>query len=296
MRALVAAVALQAGCSAIFGLEAPERRGIDAGEGSDGDLDGPSDATARWGNLKLAFLTNVVVDDPSLTTDMLEMYLECAQDICVTTRLTTNEPWPTPTLLGSLSSPSIDTTPEVTGNGLFIVVASTRSGSQGQDLWYASRSDRTAAWGMMALFPNVNSASNEAAGSGTADGLEVMLCSDRPGGAGGYDIYRTTRPNAVGGVFGTPMLVPDLNSGRADGNPHITRDGTEMYFDVKGDVDDDLYHSDRLSPTSWTMPAPITELNSAANDGDPWVSADGRHIYFASDRDGAGNRIYEATR
>jgi len=296
MRAALVALGLT-GCSALFGLDNPTR--IDAASG-DASTDTMTDASpdgllGTWGAPEIAFVGLDGDDDPSLTEDMLEMYFNRTGDIYVTTRATLTSPWTNPIQVMELSAPEDDSTPEVTLDGLQLVLSSNRAGSQVHDLWVASRSNRSSPWGTPTIFSTLNTSAEDSAGSRSADGLEMVYSSTQAGGAGDFDVYLASRTSSPG-PFPTFRRLVNLGTVNHDGSPFITADKSAVYLDsnragTMGDLD--LYVSKLVA--DYEVPTPVTELNSAALDADPWVSPDGHHMYFTSNRDGT-TRIYHATR
>jgi WD40-like Beta Propeller Repeat len=62
------------------------------------------------------------------------------------------------------------------------------------------------------------------------DGLEVFITSDRSGGRGRIDIWRSTR-ETLSNAWPTPIDVPSpVNGACDDGSPWLSRDGTTLYF------------------------------------------------------------------
>src|SRR5689334_18078295 len=120
---------LLAGCRAIFGIDTPTHA-VDGHE-----LDAPIDmfgndavdASTTWGTPDAQFAGGDD-DDPTLPSDMLEMYFNRNTDIYVTTRADLASAWATPTLVTQLSSASAETTPEISYDGLTIWFASDRTG------------------------------------------------------------------------------------------------------------------------------------------------------------------------
>ncbi len=55
----------------------------------------------------------------------------------------------------------------------------------------------------------------------------LWFASDRPGGAGGWDLY-TARPDGAG--FAAPELVEGVNQGIWEFNPAISADGNLLVF------------------------------------------------------------------
>jgi hypothetical protein len=290
----VAVLVLCAGCRSIFGLDDPTR--VTTGDAVDEDASGDDAASGDaavdgqgsgvWGNVELAFSSTTADDDPTLTADMLLMYFDRGGDVWMTSRNSTADAWATPIKNDELSTLDTETTPELDAGGLFAMVSSNRSGSASTDVWWSLRASRSAAWPAMQLLPNVNSSSGDIPGPLTADTLTFVLASNRPSGAGGYDLYITTRQNIQNSTFNVPTRIVELSTAGQDYSPFITADGSELYWDDGGS----LFHA-RRNAGGWDSPEPITELNTNAAESDIWVSPDGRHMYFARDA-----RIYHATR
>ncbi len=123
------------------------------------------------------------------------------------------------------------------------------------------------------------------------DNLELFVCSWRPGGSGGTDIWVLKRA-AVDQNWGpAENLGPAVNSAGTDAGSCISRDGLELYFNSDrpgGYGDYDLYvtrRADRSSP--WGPPVNLgLQVNSTKLEGFPWVSSDGLELYFLSGRAG----------
>jgi hypothetical protein len=84
------------------------------------------------------------------------------------------------------------------------------------------------------LGPTINSSDYDFSPSITADGLEMYLESDRPGGQGTYDIWVSTRATkeddwGVPTNLGAPINTWDWQNG-----PCISDDGLELYFNDWG--------------------------------------------------------------
>src|ERR1041385_2596536 len=86
-------------------------------------------------------------DDPTLTSDLLELYFNRSSDIYVSRRSKVSDPWGAPSLVTELSSASGETTPEITSNGLTIFISSDKAPTTGgEDIWMSTRVSRSAAW------------------------------------------------------------------------------------------------------------------------------------------------------
>jgi len=80
------------------------------------------------------------------------------------------------------------------------------------------------------LGPVVNSSSYDNLCCMTADGLEMYIASNRPGGQGSFDIWVSTR-ETKDADWGPPKnLGPTVNTPSFEGHGCISVDGLELYF------------------------------------------------------------------
>lgn len=128
------------------------------------------------------------------------------------------------------------------------------------------------------------------------DGHTALWFSrDRPGGAGGYDIWVAHR-TAAGWGAATPA---PFNSPTRDFDPAFSADGRFVYFCSDrpgGSGGDDIY---RVAVTADGFGTPVNlgpQVNSAGNEFAPMLSPDGRTLLFSSDRPGGagGHDLYTA--
>ena len=107
------------------------------------------------------------------------------------------------------------------------------------------------------LGPPFNTLSGDASFVLSADGLELYISSDRPGGLGYFDMWRSTRENADN-PWGPLVNVQEINSRYNEILPCLSADGLTLYFsdwyawnaagDRPGGVGDhDLWMCTRLS-------------------------------------------------
>jgi len=173
------------------------------------------------------------VDDgsPTLTDDGLVLAFQRAGDLFEATRPAPDAAFGTATML-SISSASADGDPFMSADGLRVVFVSSRIGpdQHGLDLFEATRSDRTAAFGQPVELAGLNSDVDEVAPTLSPDGLEIFFASRRLGGPGGTDIYTARRP-ALDQPFSAPVLVPELTSARDDTGLRLASDGVTIYLD-----------------------------------------------------------------
>ena len=135
----------------------------------------------------------------------------------------------------------------------------------------------------------VNTKYFDASTSISADGLELYIESDRPGGYGSADIYvarRATKDDPLGEPIN---LGSTLNSASYDTSPSVSSDGLRLYFGSTrpgGQGNDDLWVAKRATINDpWGEPVNLgPNVNSGRGEWCPSISADGLELYFESNR------------
>ncbi len=303
MRA-VGALVLLCGCTSIFGLESPQRAPGDGAPADDVVVvdsatmlhDAAPDAPlGPWANVTQVITSGEADDDPTATGDRRELYFNRSGGIFRSLRATTADAWGTPAIVNELSSTAVDSRPQVSADGLTMLLSSARGGSNGSDLWWSTRMSRSLPWEAPVRLDKINSGADEIAGSLTTDRLETVYAADRMTN-GDFDLYYTVR--ASDDLDFERGIKLAFNTTGTETSPFLTGDGQTLYMTIAvtgSGTMADIYVSHRLSASTWTAPEVITELRTAEPDSDPWVSPDGRHMMFARF---AGGRfqIFEASR
>jgi hypothetical protein len=148
------------------------------------------------------------------------------------------------------------------------------------------------------LGPPINSSSREFTVAISADNLEMYVSSERPGGAGYFDIYRRTRDNEDD-PWGPLVNVQEINSPYNEAYPCLSGDGLTLYFSdwynlnpagnrPGGVGDHDLWMSTRPSTDDrWGVRIDMgAVVNSVYAEVSPCVSQDGQTLIFSSKRPG----------
>lgn len=160
-----------------------------------------------------------------------------------------------------------------------------RDGMAGLNIYYARYRDQR--WSEVRHINEVNSDFDDRMAHVSADGRWMYLVSNRPGGAGGYDLWIAER-NLTSGEWSTPQNAgPAINTRYHEISPTLSPDGKTLFFssDRPGGFGHyDIYRS-RHTGQAWAAPENLGEpVNSARDDEYAIVSADGLWLYFASDR------------
>jgi hypothetical protein len=166
----------------------------------------------------------------SLSTDGLTLYVGLGWDLCTTTRATKDAPWGPRVRLGPVVVPStsyLNAAPLVTADGLELFFCSRRPGGYGGiDVWVSTRATSAASWETpVNLGSTINGPASDVDAWVSPDGLMLLLCSDRPGGFGGLDMWITTRASR-GSAWGAPRnLGPSINTIYTDWITAVSPDG-----------------------------------------------------------------------
>jgi outer membrane protein OmpA-like peptidoglycan-associated protein len=119
-----------------------------------------------------------------------------------------------------------------------------------------------------------------------SDGITLYFASDRPGGMGGTDIYKTVKDKNTG-VWSKPQnLGRGINTPYAERTPFMHSDFETMYFASDGHPGVgglDIFYSRMDSTGKWTEPKNIgVPINTKGDDFGLIVSTDGHLGYFSS--------------
>ena len=245
---------------------------------------------------------------PALSKDGSTLYFSSTrqkggfggEDIWVSRRDRRTGDWGAPINLGPvINSSAMERVRYLSPDGHLLLFQSDRPfGEGGSDIWASTRK-RThddLAWGRpINLGPVINSPMNELGATYLLgnNGLnhKLFLSSNRPGGVGGADLYSSDIP--VGGSFGVPVNLTELNSPSNETCMTISADGLEIIFTSnRPDLNNstsafDLWVSTRSSIfDAWSTPENLGPIVNAEGflDANPALSFDGTTLIFTSTR------------
>ncbi|RYD79903.1 MAG: hypothetical protein EOP55_03625 [Sphingobacteriales bacterium] len=140
----------------------------------------------------------------------------------------------------------------------------------------------------------VNSEYWESQPSISPDGRTLYFISNRPGGSGGYDIWKSTITDDA--KWGPAInLGPDINTSNDENTPFLHADGKTLYFSsdgLPGFGNKDIYYSRMDDAGKFTKPINMGyPINSFEDESGLIVSADGNFGMFSSNlKDGYGGQ------
>ena len=186
--------------------------------------------------------------------------------------------------------------PALTSDGLTLYFA--HNDGSDEEIVSATRATANAAMlSALSVLPNVQSSAYDGTPFVTRDGAALYFYSMRSGGVGDRDLWWAQRQG--GGAFGTPSLVPNVNSTNADYLPRLSADELTLVFTSNRSGNDDVWFATRSSSSAmFGTPAPLSELNTSDYEGAATLSSDALSIIFVSDRPGgSGSKdLWMATR
>lgn len=131
---------------------------------------------------------------------------------------------------------------------------------------------------------NINTKYWESHGSLSKDGNTLYFTSNRRGGIGGLDIYRSEKqPN---GTWGDPVnLGETINSRYNEETPFISEDGNTLYFSSYGHYNMggyDVFYSKKIAEGIWDTPINLGyPINTTDNDLFFHPVNNGKNAYFS---------------
>ena len=139
------------------------------------------------------------------------------------------------------------------------------------------------------LNDNINSTAYEPSACLSPDGNTLYFVSDRKGGLGMTDIYKSKKlPDGTWGL--AVNLGPTINTDKEEDSPFIQADEKGLYFSSKGRTTlggYDILFSALGADGSWSTPVNVGyPINTTDDDLFYVVSANGKHAYYASAKQG----------
>ena len=163
-------------------------------------------------------------------------------DIYLTRRSPSTGQWAAPRNLGCVTrggpnGPGTEFGPSLveTDAGTLLFFSSGGAlGSNTQDI-YVSPRRADGSFGPRERVAELNSPSDDVMPNVRKDGLEVVFASSRPGGAGDFDIWSSTR-SSVFAPWSAPVNLAAVNTSGRETRPALSWDGRRLYFGRSGDI------------------------------------------------------------
>lgn len=228
---------------------------------------------------------------PTLTADEQTMFFTCMdnrsqEDFLISTY--ENGKWTDAINMGPpINTPENEgaSTTSADGQYLFFTMCQNPKNLGSCDLWLTYvKGDR---WQIPIHMPdNVNSKYKETQPSLSADGKTLYFASNRPGGQGDMDIWKTTFEK---NMWTNPVnLGPNINTPFDDECPFIHQDGVSLYFASDGWPGmggRDLFMAKLDEKGEWQTPMNLGyPVNTVGNEEGLIINRSGTMGYFSSDK------------
>ncbi|HEC42782.1 MAG TPA: tetratricopeptide repeat protein [Bacteroides sp.] len=196
-----------------------------------------------------------------------------------------------------LNTPDNEGAQSISGNGMLMVFTGCmRDDGYGMcDLYFSE--NRNGIWTIPRnIGAPVNSKYSEKQPALSSDGRTVYFSSDRPGGLGQFDLWKSTLGDD--GKWSRPEnMGANINSSGFDQSPFIHPDNKTMYFSSTGWPgmgNYDIFLSRRSSDTSWSEPVNLGyPINTHHSEQGLIVNSRANRAYFSSNRlESMGQDIY----
>ena len=182
------------------------------------------------------------------------------------------------------------------GRHLFFAGCNRPGGFGSCDIYVSRRVGDT--WGRpFNLWSPINTGAWESQPSIAPDGRTLYFASNRPGGKGGSDIWKSVLQDD--GMWSEPINLGDsINTGGSEGSPFIHHDNQTLYFVSDGHPGlggKDIFFSRRRPDGTWGKPVNLGyPINTHKDESSFIVNSTGDMAFFSSDRPGGrgGQDIY----
>ena len=174
------------------------------------------------------------------------------------------------------------------GNYLFFTICSSDVGYGSCDIYWSKREGDH--WlEPKNCGPKVNTKYWESQPSMATDGKTIYFTSNRPGGFGGMDLWKTEM--ITEGVFLDPINLGEvINSLNDEISPFIHFDQKTLFFSSDGHLGmggKDLFYTKLKADETWSLPTNLGyPINSYQDESGIFINAHGNVAYFASGRPG----------
>jgi len=174
------------------------------------------------------------------------------------------------------------------GKYLFFTICNAESGYGSCDIYWSKREGNL--WSKPKnCGSQINTRYWESQPSMAADGRTIYFTSNRPGGYGGMDIWKTEMISE--GVFSDPVNLGNvINTPFDELSPFIHFDQKTLYFSSDGHLGmggKDLFYAKLQSDSTWSTPVNLGyPINSYQDESGIFINAQGNAAYFASNRPG----------
>lgn len=270
------------------------RFAFDARRADDGDalppnesafvIDAPICHTGTWSTPQIIAPTVTASEesDPSISADELTLYFtsnrvpSMGRALWRSTRASRTDAFGAPTLINELDTTGDETEPSISPDGLTLYYASDQSGMS--EIYVATRPTTADTFTAQGVLPINGDATTLRGGAQiTPDELGLYYARST------LQIAFASRATTAD-TFTFVRELGEVNSAPTDGNPTISSDGLELFFDSYRTGPAAVFTASRATVGDiFSAPMELTQLPMVTNGmaaGSPDLSADGRTLYY----------------
>ncbi len=190
--------------------------------------------------------------DPEISADGRTIYFNSNRavtgakggfDLFVSTRTGRDGDWSPPDLVPELNSADSDMA-AVTNQDQTVLILH-RAIASGLDLYVSERESPDDHWGEPIRIDGIDTDAQEADPWLSADGHTLYFNSNRTGGSGDSDIYRTTRLATTTVLFAVPDELAEVNTEFHEANVALARGGRYLVMSSARSGDQELWEAER---------------------------------------------------
>lgn len=201
-----------------------------------------------------------------------------------------NFEWSLPQNMKNINSLLHDASVSISQDGSqFIYFKTNPTNITGGDLYIADCDAQGNLSNEKKMSDEINSEYIESSATFSPDGNTIYFSSNRPGGYGGFDLYKSNKlPN---GEWGRVInLGPNINTKKNEDAPFMHDDGMTLYFSSNGHLGMggyDIFYTKMDKSSNWKKPENMGyPINSIDHDMYITVSPDSRTAYYSSNKEG----------
>ncbi len=168
-------------------------------------------------------------DDPSISADMLTLYLARGGGLYRATRGTTASAFAAPVALAAVNSGTSDFAPYLVDDGSALYFSSARDSDAGVAQLFVTQPLGDGGFTAPVAVAGTGTAGDNRFAAVTADQLVVYFGSTRSGGQGLHDVWVATRASTAT-AFGAPRIVPEVSSTTEDQPSWVSSDRCRLYL------------------------------------------------------------------
>ncbi|MEO6594459.1 MAG: hypothetical protein ABIP94_06880 [Planctomycetota bacterium] len=191
--------------------------------------------------------------------------------------------WSAPVFETTLNSTAADSGPHLSFDELTLHFASFRSGNW--EIYVSTRSAPGQPWSAPTAVTELSDPLTDDQPFLAVGDLQIWFASTRAGGAGGFDVLRSTRA-ATNLPWSPPTFVTELNGSGSESSVSLTADGLEVYFLTTGwgapsAPNNAIFRASRPSTAApFGTPTVVTELLTTNSHRDCEIAPDGLSIVY----------------